>query len=652
MNKYVHLVFVALSVLITVNTHSVIAAESKPLHAYAAPMGKSLVTLSPNGKLLAYRLNEQDKDIIAIVDLETNKLVRGFNVGDINPSQLYFINDDRLIIKVFERRRQLGYVGRYDVSNAFVFDIKDNDLSQLLTRSPNVHAGQTDFGHIISVSNDGKWAYMPAYAMKKTENTPRYSILKVNLDKPYKSARISTVGAEGVIDYFMGRNGKVLARERYLNESNMHYVDVFTKERKWRTIYENKTPYITRSFSGITADEQHIVVVDNNGKQGNNYFLMSLIDGKIFDAPFTQKNKEIERLLTDVNRVVYGVKYAGFNPSYTFFDKKIDKLYRELEKELPQSNITLTSFNQDKTQLITYVEWDGLVGDFISNGKGGLRKVLSAMPQFTWDDVNNVVEFAFKARDGVVIPTLLTVPNRALGSGDKLSAVVLPHGGPESHDKKTFNWLAQYLASRGHLVIQPQFRGSTGFGVEHTIKGRGEWGNKMQDDLTDAASALVKMGEIDKSRVCIIGSSYGGYAALAGAVFSPEVYRCVVAINGVADVALMMKRDRQDAGRDSWVVSYWQDVIGTEHNDLTMLDNISPVNFAHNAKAPILLIHATQDKVVDIEQSDLMFDALDDAKKEVSFVKIKGEGHQLIKEQSRLKVLQEIDKFLTEHLAK
>lgn len=134
----------------------------------------------------------------------------------------------------------------------------------------------------------------------------------------------------------------------------------------------------------------------------------------------------------------------------------------------------------------------------------------------------------------------------------------MPHGGPESYDEITFNWMAQYFASRGFLVVQPQFRGADGFGGDFILKGRGEWGRKMQHDLTDAVQTLIKLDYVDANKICIVGASYGGYAALAGATFTPKLYQCAVSINGVADVKQMLEDEEHDYGEDHWLLSYWQ----------------------------------------------------------------------------------------------
>jgi len=291
---------------------------------------------------------------------------------------------------------------------------------------------------------------------------------------------------------------------------------------------------------------------------------------------------------------------------------------------------------------------DGNSGQFIRYHKSKLDLLAHARPKITSEQVNRVQEISYKARDGLAIPTLLTVPNNT--PLVNLPAIMMPHGGPEAYDKISFDWLAQYFSGQGYLVIQPQFRGSKGFGNDHLLKGRGEWGRKMQDDLTDAVNFLAEEGKVDAKRVCIVGASYGGYAALAGAAFTPDVYKCVVSINGVSDIPRMLKDDRRRYGRNHWVVSYWDKVISNGKLERNHLKKISPINAIDSINAPVLLIHGEHDLIVPFNQSDNMFDEMEDAGKQVTFVELEDGNHHLSNAENRAKALEAIDKFVKQHL--
>jgi dipeptidyl aminopeptidase/acylaminoacyl peptidase len=228
--------------------------------------------------------------------------------------------------------------------------------------------------------------------------------------------------------------------------------------------------------------------------------------------------------------------------------------------------------------------------------------------------------------------------------------VILPHGGPESYDRIGFDWLAQAIANQGFLVIQPQFRGSIGFGLEHRLAGYGQWGKKMQDDLSDSLLSLIKKKIVNPEKVCIVGASYGGYAALAGGAFTPDLYQCVVSINGVSDINKMLGSTEYYYGNDHWVLSYWKELVARGDADKNSLAAISPENYAVNFTAPTLLIHSENDQVVLIKQSENMESELKREKKSVKFVELEDDNHHLSTNTGRLRALEEIISFLNKHI--
>jgi dipeptidyl aminopeptidase/acylaminoacyl peptidase len=228
-----------------------------------------------------------------------------------------------------------------------------------------------------------------------------------------------------------------------------------------------------------------------------------------------------------------------------------------------------------------------------------------------------------------------------------LPLVVLPHGGPASRDTPGFDWWAQALASRGYAVLQPNFRGSDGFGRGFREAGYGQWGRKMQTDLSDGVRYLAGQGTIDPARVCIVGASYGGYAALAGATLDTGVYRCAAAVAGVSDLKRMLA-SQPDYGRTS-TTRYWSRFMGVEGRNDPQLTALSPVAFADRVTIPILLVHGLDDTVVRYEQSEMMAKALRRAGKPVEFITLAGEDHWLSRGATRLQMLEAVAAFLEKH---
>lgn len=261
--------------------------------------------------------------------------------------------------------------------------------------------------------------------------------------------------------------------------------------------------------------------------------------------------------------------------------------------------------------------------------------------------LGEVREIKYKTRDGTEIPAYLTAP--PVKPTGPAPLVVLPHGGPHARDYPQFDWLAQFIASRGYFVLQPQFRGSTGFGQSFLEAGYKQWGGLMQDDVTDGVHAMIDQGIADPNRVCIVGASYGGYAALAGVAFTPDLYRCAASINGVADLPAMMREVTPiyDAIA-STAVDAWKAHVGSQFD--RALSVHSPINSIKTIHAPVLIVYGTGDGVVATAQSKRMAQALSDAGKTVEVAVLPGEDHWLSRSETRIQVLRELDNFLRQYL--
>jgi dipeptidyl aminopeptidase/acylaminoacyl peptidase len=263
-------------------------------------------------------------------------------------------------------------------------------------------------------------------------------------------------------------------------------------------------------------------------------------------------------------------------------------------------------------------------------------------PALATAKLGEVSTISYKARDGQDIPAYLTLPPGAEPHG--LPLVVLPHGGPESRDYPTFDWWAQFLASRGYAVLKPQFRGSTGFGEAFRKAGYRQWGGLMQDDVSDGVAAMISRGIADPKRVCIVGASYGGYAALAGAAFTPSLYKCAVSINGVSNLPEMLGYLLRREGP----VSYWREHVGDSFDPALVAK--SPGHAAQGITAAILLMHATNDTVVPFRQSEGMARALKFENKPAELIELRAEDHWLSQGETRIRMLRALEKFLAANL--
>lgn len=250
-----------------------------------------------------------------------------------------------------------------------------------------------------------------------------------------------------------------------------------------------------------------------------------------------------------------------------------------------------------------------------------------------------VSTFRYKARDGLSIEAVLTLPK---GRDPKnLPLIVMPHGGPEARDSASYDWWAQFLADRGYAVVQPNYRGSTGYGKKFMDAGDGEWGLKMQDDLNDAVTDLANRGIVDSKRVCIVGASYGGYAAMRGAQRDGTKFRCAISYAGVSDLNGMIRYDSKflnaNAARAGW------------RQSAPDLKAVSPVNHAADFSTPILIMHGKKDLRVPVAQSRRMVNRLKAAGKSVEYTEQPEGDHHFTREADRVQFLEAIEVFLAKH---
>ncbi len=617
-------------------------ADELTVENYAKLPTISLFSISPSGEKIAYRITDGERDLLQVYDLKIAKRVGLIDISEVRPTSINFIDENRVVLVSEVNTKLYGYIGRYDVSYATVFNISNNKLHKLLEPGQGISTGQNRVGTILGISKDGEFAYMPA-----RENSGRYNLYRVNLSKK-KEPRIHHGSTSDTIDFFMDEQGEVIARERYDNETNIHLVESKI-EGDWVEIFKEEVEVLSKSFSGLTSDRSKLVMIAQDSVHERwAYYTLDLKSGEREGPLFSHENKDVEYVITDINRVVHGVRYSGFRPTYEFFDKRLNARMRGLKKALPNKSLTLADYTPDFKEMVFFMEGDSSAGDYVLYKKGSIQMLASSRSDIPVDDVYTVSAYEYTARDGMVIPSLLTLPNNTIAKN--LPAIMFPHGGPESYDKMGFDYFAQYFASQGFAVIQPQFRGSSGFGSEHLHAGRGKWGREMQDDLTDAVNDLASKEIIDPKRVCIVGASYGGYAALAGATFTPDVYTCAVSINGVSDIKRMLKTGRSNYGKDHWVLSYWDSVIRSDSLGDDFIESISPINYVESVSIPILLIHGERDDVVNIRQSKRMYNELKGADKDVTYVRLPKGNHYLSSAENRMKAMKTVDKFLREQI--
>jgi len=625
------------------------------LEAYGMLPRVSQMVVSPNGERIAYRNTESDdKDYIVIYSLKEQDYVNLFRVDEIDPRYIEFTGNDHLLLVVTEHVDSRQYVHNFDAGTAYVYDIVNNKVRPLVKLGEAVSHGRVVYpaqsiGNIIGRSNDGREVYIGAYiGDSDTDMSPRYSMLSVQKDGK-KRPKIAITGNSSVVDYFLDADNNPLARVERDQRNNSHTVRVYDG-RSWNQLYRYEAEIVTHSILGLTSDYEALVFLRHDEDQLQ-YYTLSLTDGEVGTLAEQGIEKSIARVLYDERQVVIGVQYAGLSPSYRMFDPELDKRVQDVLAALPNHSVYLSSWSPALKHILVLVEGPRFAGDYVLASEGQPLAWLAAMrPGIAREDFNPQAALEISARDGLVIPTILTLPSAKVDSLQNLPTVMLPHGGPAARDSLGFDYMAQALAARGYLVVQPQFRGSSGFGKAHLTAGYGEWGRKMQDDLTDSLDYLVKEGLSDPERICIVGASYGGYAALAGAAFTPDLYKCALSIAGISHLPRMLKEKKSRYGRDHEVLRYLERSILDGEFDSDSLKQISPYFAADQVRIPVLLMHGEDDTIVNFDQSKMMNRALKKAGKDVELVRLKNEDHYLREGSTRLQALQVMLAFVDKHI--
>lgn len=356
---------------------------------------------------------------------------------------------------------------------------------------------------------------------------------------------------------------------------------------------------------------------------------------------------EISSLVTDLKgRRIVGVVTEIDKPLLHWLDETdgATRIQRSLSKAFPNQLVTVVSTSRDGVRAIVFVRSDVNPGDYylFDTQAKNASHLFSVSRWIAPEQMRGKEPFVLNARDGVELHGYLTRPAKT----GPYPMVVLPHGGPHGvRDRWGYDWEVQLLASRGYAVLQVNYRGSDGFGLDFQFSGYREWGGKMQDDITDATRWAIDNKLADAGRICIFGGSFGGYAALMGAVREPKLYRCAVGYAGVYDLEMMLSSG--DIPRSRTGRAYLDQALG---NDATQLRSRSPVFNAAQIEIPVLLIHGKEDSRVDFKQSKAMKAALKANRREFEWMALSREGHGVYDEETRREVYERVLGFLDRHL--
>lgn len=619
-----------------------------PAAVFGALPANTDVTLSPDGRRLAWVDNTQDKPRVEVFDVDARKTLRLLAMPErLKPRRLLWSDDDTLIVTASETSRTAAANHTSDeVFLTIAFDIQSGGSRTLPATNGDAKGTWAAALAALVSTHAGK----PHTVIMSTFNVCRWGeSCLLEVDTVTGEPKLIKIGNKLTVGWVLDRRGKPVAREDWDPMKGAYRVYALLENGGIREILrkdDNDEP----TLAGILPDDSALVLLAPNGAHQAAWALP--LDGSPMRVLAGDPDADVTDTFVDRHTgAIVGVYMGGPKTAVRWLDAQAQHRYEAVTHAFPNRQVFVYGWSADGSRTLAEVETPSMppvyyLVDFKTHHADIAAEEYPALEGVALGEFR---EITYKARDGTVIPAYLTMPSAKRPGPGPL--VVLPHGGPNARDYPDFDWIVQFLATRGYAVLQPQFRGSTGFGAAFERAGFRQWGGLMQDDVTDGVRALIDQGIADPRRVCIVGFSYGGYAALAGAAFTPTLYECAASINGVSDVRAWRREQVPENGWIRWVSSSQPAVderIGSESD--SRLDSRSPIHAAAGITIPVMIAYGSGDGVVPNAQSTRMAEALQKAGKEVTVVKLADEDHWMSRTDTRTQLLEALESFLRQHL--
>jgi dipeptidyl aminopeptidase/acylaminoacyl peptidase len=614
-----------------------------PLSVYGRLPNIEQVEISPDGAKLAIAVTDGEKRMLMIHEAAPGgKLITGMNFGSTKLRGLQWAGVDHVLITTSSTADVSGLTGpKREYLMTFDYNLVTKKQRLLLEGQEN--AMNVVLGTPVVRFIDGV-PFAFAQGVYFVNNYGQNTLYKINL-KTGATRRLDIGGSDDTDEWLVSPDGLPLAQSLYDEKQGAWSLKI-KADRGWTTATKTVSKMGSQGLNGLGRDGRSVLVWTYDEASDKTVLNEYALDGTRTTVPNSEKFDGLIEA-PDGSGLVGAYSLVGDDRRYIFFDAELQAGWNAVIKAFPGEQVTLASWSANKRQIVVEVDSPTLGPAYalVDLDAKSARFLGDAYMGLTQAGVSERRPIKYKAADGLEITGYLTLPR---GKDPKnLPLVVLPHGGPKARDTLAFDWWSQALASRGYAVLQPNFRGSDGFGWSFVKAGFGQWGKAMQTDLSDGVRHLAKQGIIDPKRVCIVGASYGGYAALAGATLDRGVYRCAASIAGLADLKrFLVDKNRLYAGSANSASRFWLEYMGADGLKDPDLAALSPSRLADKVEIPLLLIHGKDDTVVPYVQSTLMADAMKKAGKPVELVTLPSEDHWLSRGATRLQMLTSVVGFL------
>ena len=641
------------------------ATSAPPMAAFAATPAISNVDISPGGKMLAWLDTTRDEPRIILFDLAAQKEVRALAIDPKMSFRWLAWSDDRTLLYTVSltaavpSRTKAGPNLKHSFYRIFSTDALEPTQHMLLSTNGDfayntglnlLHSHPTKPNTVLL--NTWDIATLRQQGQSDVPGPSNYETwVPVVFEVDTHSGKGTPVefGDLSTVQWILDKEGKVVARGSWYPEKHLASIQVKQKNI-WHQIYGAQRP-TPLHIGGLNASQTAVLTVEMD-TDGRTKLWAIPLDGSPKSIAYEDPGQDIQGVFRDpITGLVDAVLLAS--NTTVWLDKEEMQRRAILERSFPNQAARVVSESEDRKLMVFKIQGPSKPVTYylLDRATNQASSIGTEYPGLEGATLGTVTDMTYKAHDGTSIPAYLTLPPGA--PHEPLPLVVLPHGGPAGRDYGDgFEWLRQFLATRGYAVFQPQFRGTEGFGDAFQAAGKRQWGLLMQDDVTDGVHALIDKGQVDPHRICIVGYAYGagyaGYAALAGAAFTPGLYKCAISVNGTSDLPRFLGYQQEYFGANSTQLNYWRENLG-ERTDPALIAR-SPDRVPERITSPVLLLYSSDDTVVTPNQSQLMAEGLQKAGKNVRLIEIPSADHILSHTAARLQSLQEIDKFLHDHL--
>ena len=589
---------------------------------------KTRFQISPNGTMLAYLAPVENRLNIFVQKIGEDKAAKITNVTDRDISGYFWKNDNTLIYV-----RDFGGDENFHLFAASTDGSNEKDLTPFKDVRVSITDPLDDFPNEVLVE------------MNK-ENPEVFDVYRLNLttgDLKMVAKNPGNISGwvtdhTGAIRVAMTTDGVESGLMVRKSENEDFKTIIATDFRQTVSplffSFDNKELFVS---SNINRDKQAIVAIDlETGKEVREIYEDPNVD--VSDLSYSKKRKVLTMI---------GIENDKYE--YKFLDPTTEKMYAYLTKELPGYRIAITSHNKAEDRFLVRTYSDRSLGAYYlyDAARNTLTKLHEISPWINENDMCEMKPITYKTRDGKMIHGYLTLPKTK--NALNLPVVINPHGGPWARDSWGWNPEVQFLANRGFAVLQMNFRGSTGYGRQFWESSFKQWGQTMQNDISDGVDYLITSGIADKKRIAIYGASYGGYATLAGITYTPNLYACAVDYVGVSNLFTFMKT----------IPPYWKPYLEMMYamvgnpNDATdslMMRQYSPVFHTDQIKCPLFIAQGAKDPRVNKNESDQVVEALKNRGVEVQYMVKDNEGHGFHNEENKIEFYTSMERFLNKHL--